>query len=167
MQGFHELGAFWRSDSVFKVKQMAFSSKVVSNLLTGAEGMNYTATDYNKFDNVLVNLGRKVLRGEACERLTLSGAGECAEDPPIVIYKARTNYEVLKMMNATPTAVEARFRRLSWLQNMLGDRPRNHQMLAALFGQCRFESTPTIGADHRLTATANSWARRVLADETR
>ena len=68
------------------------------------------------------------------------------------------------MMKVAPTAIETKVRRLAWLQQMLGYRQANSQMLAALFGQCRFEQHPTVGADHRLTPTANSLARRAVSD---
>ena len=123
--------------------------------------MHYQATDYQRFNGVLVSLGRRVLRGEACERTVLIDA---EGEETITIYKARTNFEVLKMLKVAPTEIETKVRRLSWLQQMLGDRDGNSQMIAALFGQRRVEEQPTVGVDHRLTPSANSWARRVVDD---
>ena len=103
-----------------------YQAHLVGPIVSAAEAILYTPSDWEKFDSVIVQHGRETLNGRATVKTP--------EPDGITTYRAWTNEEVRRFWRLPKASTEARTRRHKWVQE-LSARPQAHcQILAALFG---------------------------------
>ncbi len=159
-RGWCEMGGFWMADLPRDVKRMTLISKVLNNLLTGAESVMFSDKDWQIFNRTLVGYARAVLEGEAAGRLKLTDAA----GDEVIGDKKWPNDKVLRALRLSDIGTEAKVRRIKWYQQIARE-PGNHlQILTALFGRLRCEKNDTVTPEGWLTPTANSYAKRFVAD---
>ena len=137
----------WRANTSYTSKKSALLAHVVGPLLSAAEIVLYTSSEWKKFDRTICMYARP--------RRQLTQTARPLTDP------GRTKGKFWRL----PTAqTEARVRRLKWAQE-LSVRPLvvHCQVLAAMFGDVPLEGTRASPAG-RIIRAIGPWAQRLIDD---
>ena len=151
------MGKFWSKPSTAKRPVLSiFKCHVHSRLMSGLEARVLLQGELVKLDRTVLTYGRKLMRGEACVKIT-------AEDGSTQ-YHALPSINVWRFLQLAPVRVELQIRRLRYWQSV-ARRPHLHAaVLAAVFGKLVFETRPTTDDTGRLTPRSNPWARLFQED---
>ena len=145
----------WRASTCYTTKRSALLAHVVGPIMSAAEAILYSASDWGLFDKLIAQYGRRALNGQATEKIP--------QPDGTTRYRAWTNEKVWRHWRLHKASTEARVRRLKWLQE-ISERPQVHcQILAALFGDIPFESTRACN-EGRIIGAIGPWARRLIDD---
>ena len=133
-----------------------FSCNVYSKLLSGLEARVLLDGECRRLDRAVLGYGRKLMRGEACAKVV-------AEDGT-TLYHAVPSIDVWRFLQLAPTSIELRVRRLRFWQSVARNPGLHVALLAAVFGQCEFETLPTVDLHGRVSRNANPWALQFKSD---
>ena len=154
-KAFYSVRNFWYSrEASYEHKREVLKSRVENAGLSGIEPYLMSAGDYAEITKTLVKFGRSAMCGKATEKEETDGKKK---------YKRMTNKEVLDYWGLQTIDATAQQRRLKWMQAWARDANDNRQLLAAIFGNLKFEDGPTV-VDGRVQSDANPWAKRVVED---
>lgn len=149
---FFQMGGLWFEKGLpMGFRRSMMMALVQGSLLSGLEGFFLSDQDMQRLDTLMAGLLRLAMRGRA------SGRSESG-------YKAMSNAAVLAHWRIAPAAEELAQRRLRQLQSIARDPANATQLLAAWFGQARFEGQATCSEEAGLSESANPWAKRVFSD---
>ena len=138
-----------KTNARYTTKRAALLAHVVGPILSGAEAVLYTDTDWTIFDQTMASYGRRALNGRA--------SGKQTREDGQVVYKAWTNEKIRRFWRLPCAKTEARVRRLRWMQE-LSRRPTTHcQIIAAMFGDVPFEE-PRVSNQGRILRPITGWA---------
>ena len=128
----YQLGAFWYQKGIpGRWRRTVFTSAVLNTALSGIECFLPTDKQYDILSSLVAQLARKAMHGQA------SWEGKTH-------HESLTWRQVLSKWRVAPLHVEALVRRLRWYQSLAAHPGDSTQLLAALFGQARCESQPTV-----------------------
>jgi hypothetical protein len=143
-EGWCTMGKFWFSDVNKAMKKNIFRSRVQMKGLTGLQCFVLLKSHLKHIDIVAVKLLRSMMGGSV--------------DYEGVHPLKLTNQQVLDFWGILPAFEELQALRLKWYQSMVEHTTEHGQMIAALFGRCKFENVNTISEQGFLTGTANPHA---------
>ena len=145
----------WRANTSYSTKRSALLAHVVGPLLSAAETVLYTSSEWKKFDRTICMYARRALNGRATTKT--------ANPDGTIKYRSWTNERVRKFWRLPTAQTEAIVRRLKWAQE-LSVRPLvNCQALAAMLGDVPFEGTRASPAG-RIIRPIGPWAQRLIDD---
>jgi len=125
---------FWFSRNDTRFILLVFRAVIFSILTSGLTAFVLSVKDLNKLNTVVIQCGRKLMKGKACTK-TDDGKGGTT-------YKNVTNDKVLKFIGLTDVGSELHIARLRWYQSIAKDPTSNDQFLTALLAIFPFEALP-------------------------
>ena len=131
------MGSFWsRARNSRKAVRLLFRGMVQETLLSGLEATVLRSVDIRKLDRALLQLGRKVLQGVACEKQTVVDQHGFSS----IKYQAKPNEFVWKQLQMAPCDIELRIKRLTFWQQVARAPDLHVSLLASVFGEFEFDS---------------------------
>ena len=123
-KGWNQLQFFWTSPAPYRVKRIAFITRVLAAALSGLEALAFTPADANAIDTSLVKKLRTMMCGKAC------GWGPRGVLHPMGRRIAMSDAAVWRFWRLAPSAVELAVRRVKWYQQWLRAPEQNKQIIS-------------------------------------
>ena len=159
--GYNSMGSFWsRASGCRRATLLVFRCMVHEALLSGLEALFLSASDVRKLDKVVMQLGRKIMRGGAClkQRVAQPDGSE------VVKYTAKPNAFVWRFLRIAPSEIELRIKRLVFWQQVARAPSKHAALLATMFAQFPFEDSPTLYPDGRPASDSHAWVTLLCND---
>ena len=159
--GYASMGSFWsRARNSRKAVRLLFRGMVQETLLSGLEATVLRSVDIRKLDRALLQLGRKVLQGVACEKQTVVDQDGFSS----IKYQAKPNEFVWKQLQMAPCDIELRIKRLTFWQQVARAPDLQVSLLASVFGEIEFDSPMLCLDSGKPTNAAHAWILRLCED---
>lgn len=155
-RGWWSLGRVWTAPLPRTLRRMMFVATVQGEAHSVLEAVPWSRSDCHVIDVALCKRIRVFFQGEACDKTT--------EGEVEVLYKAMSNFQVLKRFRVCPTVLKLAVRRAGWLRGMVAQPAHHSHVIALIWGKAKFEQHDTIDAHGFLTQQANGMAVQLQHD---
>ena len=153
--GWMSMGSFWSKAAVAKkALLLVFYGIFYGALLSGLEAFHVTREWALKFDKLVLQYGRKVMRGAACQKYV--------DEDGQTVYRSIPARDIWRYLGLVPTYIELVVRRLKYWQGVARFPHLHTYILGCMLGT--IDDDVIINDDGRFVHTCNVYAKQFIED---